>query len=65
MLIKIDKNECYKYLGIYINLNLNWEKQKNILRTKILRQLFFIEKKCFNTIQTINIINKVLIPNNI
>ncbi len=33
-----------------------------ISRTKLLRQLFFIEKKCFNATQTISIINKVLIP---
>ncbi len=36
-LIRISKNECYKYLGVYINLNLNWEKQHMISRTKLLR----------------------------
>ncbi len=44
ILIKLAKNKCYKYFRVYINLNLNWEKQHIISKTKLLRQLFFIEK---------------------
>jgi len=61
-LIKLKSDESYKYLGIYMNLNMNWERQQTITRTKFLRQLFFVEKKCFNATQTISIINKVIIP---
>lgn len=59
---KIEAFECYKYLGVHINLNLNWEKQKAESRKKVIRMLYYIRNKCFNVTQTVSIINKVIIP---
>eukprot|EP00026_Physarum_polycephalum_P009871 Phypoly_transcript_10008.p1 GENE.Phypoly_transcript_10008~~Phypoly_transcript_10008.p1 ORF type:complete len:126 (-),score=19.01 Phypoly_transcript_10008:629-1006(-) len=42
VLPKIEKNKNYKYLGVNINLDLNWKKQNQISRIKMLQQLFFI-----------------------
>jgi hypothetical protein len=57
-----DHNESIRYLGIYINLDLNWkgqfEKTKNNL-TSCLKQ---IRSKMFNIDQTIKIINLLIIP---
>lgn len=58
----IKAEESYKYLGVFINLDLNWEKQKIVTQQKLLTQLFYIKNKCFNITQTIEIINKVFIP---
>lgn len=56
------KEDTYKYLGIYINLQLDWGVQQTISRKKLLRQNFYLRNKCFNTTQTIDAINKVFLP---
>ena len=48
---KLKKDESYKYLGIYINLDLCWDKQREISKKKLLRQIYYLQTKCFNTIQ--------------
>jgi len=39
VLPKLGKHESYKYLGIQLNLNLNYDKQHLISKQKLLRQL--------------------------
>jgi len=58
---KLESSELYEYLGVYINLELNWDKQRIISKKKLLRQNYYLRSKCFNTTQTIDIINKVII----
>lgn len=54
------KSESYKYLGVWINLDLNWEKQQNVLSSTINKYITYLYKKCFNATQTIEIVNLVI-----
>lgn len=59
---KIGSDECYKYLGIPINLQLDWTELEKNCRDKLSRQLNYIRMKCFDSSQATIIINKVFIP---
>jgi exonuclease III/ribonuclease HI len=56
------KNESYKYLGVHINLDLDWTKQETILRSQLNRHLEYINNRCIPLSQLITIINQVIIP---
>src|ERR1700753_2379688 len=56
------KTESYKYLGLWINLELNWEKQQHMSEKTINRYISFLYQKCFNASQTIEILNLVVFP---
>lgn len=55
-------NESYRYLGCHINLQLSWEKQIQIITTKLIKQLNYLKHRAFTALQTVKIINKVFIP---
>ena len=58
----LNSNESYKYLGIHINLDLNWTKQQIIIKDNLIRHLNHLKNRCYTTTQIITIINKVIIP---
>ncbi len=58
----LSEEESYKYLGVYVNLNLDWKKQIEIMEAKLIRQTNYLRHRAFNSRQTIEIINKVFIP---
>ena len=58
----ISSNECYKYLGVYINLDLNWDRQKIILWSSFQKQINFLCNKCLNIKQVTKILNIIIIP---
>ncbi len=55
----INKNESYLYLGININLDLNWEKHESTTKAKFLWRLKIIKSKRLTVPQTVDIINIV------
>ncbi|HYJ01232.1 MAG TPA: reverse transcriptase family protein, partial [Nitrososphaeraceae archaeon] len=57
-----ESSESYKYLGLWINLDLNWKKQEQISNFTLNKSLAFLYKKCFNATQTIEILNLVVFP---
>ena len=57
-----EPHESYKYLGIYINLNLDWKQQIKISSYKYLRHIAYLHKRCFNASQTAEILNLVVFP---
>ena len=60
---RLGSNEYYKYLGIHLNLNLNWERQITILTTKLSRIApQCLNKKYFNMKNKSLIIKGLLIP---
>src|ERR1700679_2928149 len=54
--------ESYKYLGIWINLDLNWSDQTRISNAMYSKYLSYLYKKCFNASQTAEILNLVVFP---
>ena len=54
--------ESYKYLGLWINLDLNWEKQTQITNGMYAKYLSSLYKKCFTASQTAEILNLVVFP---
>ena len=58
----INASECYKYLGININLELNWDKQTIILWNCFQRQINFLCNKCLTTKQVTKILNSIIMP---
>ena len=58
----ISSSECYKYLGIHVNLDLNWDKQKIILWNSFQRQINFLCNKCLSIKQVTKILNIVILP---
>ena len=58
----IPQDSCYKYLGVYISLTLDWKKQMAICSAKLIKQVTFLQQKCLTVSQTIEIVNKVFIP---
>ena len=56
------KEESYKYLGLNINLDLNWEDQTNASHGVFMKYISYLYKKCFNATQTIEILNLVVFP---
>ncbi len=59
---RLEPDESYKYLGVHINLNLNWTKQTQVIEAKLVRQTNYLRHRAFTSRQTIMIINKVFIP---
>jgi ribonuclease HI len=39
----LEQGECYKYLGVWVNVQLNWEKQKQVLHQRVLARLKLLE----------------------
>ena len=58
----ISASECYKYLGIQINLDLNWDKQKIILWNSFQKQINFLCNRCLSIKQVTKILNQVILP---
>lgn len=54
--------ESYRYLGIYVNLKLDWKKQLDVMENKVIRQTNYLRHRAFTGAQTIKIVNKVIIP---
>jgi Reverse transcriptase (RNA-dependent DNA polymerase) len=55
-------SESYKYLGVYINLDLNWNKQILITDLGFIRHIAYLRRKCFTASQTAEILNLVVFP---
>jgi len=55
-------SESYKYLGTHININLTWEKQTQLVSSRVQYFAQLLRNKCFPCIQTVRIINQVIIP---
>ena len=58
----IKPNDSYSYLGILINIDLNWELQEKSLKTNLLKYLIPLYNRCFSVKQTVEAINKIFIP---
>jgi len=58
----LEPDQHYKYLGCYLNLTLNWEKQIEESTKKLKTQCGYIRHRAFTALQTVSIINKVFIP---
>ena len=56
---KIARNESYQYLGIYLNIDLDWEKHEKATKAKFLWRLKLIKNKKLTTAQMVSIINIV------
>jgi hypothetical protein len=57
-----DTHESYKYLGVWINLDLDWTDQFNSSQGGLIRNLTYLRHKCFTPSQTAEIINIVVLP---
>ena len=55
-------NESYKYLGLWINLDLSWSDQTKASNAMFNKYIAFLYKKCFNATQTAEILNLVIYP---
>ena len=55
-------SESYKYLGLWINLDLNWGQQTSISNAMYNKYISYLYKKCFNASQTVEILNLVVFP---
>ena len=58
----IKPNDSYSYLGILINIDLNWELQEKSLKTNLLKYLILLYNRCFSVKQTVEAINTIFIP---
>ena len=56
------KKESYKYLGIWINLNLDWSDQMKQSNCSFNKYISYLYKKCFTATQTGEILNLVVFP---
>jgi hypothetical protein len=54
--------KSYKYLGVYINLNLEWKQQIKVSNFRYFKHIAYLRKKCFNATQTAEILNLVVFP---
>jgi hypothetical protein len=57
-----ESDESYKYLGLWINLDLDWEKQTRISNAMYSKYICYLYKKCFTASQTAEILNLVVFP---
>ena len=55
-------SESYQYLGINLNLELNWEPQINRLWNSFQKQIIFLSNRCLTVKQVIKILNQVTLP---
>lgn len=53
-------SEWYKYLGVWISLDLNWNKQMIVSKTQLKNQIKHLQRKCFTVKQCVDIANIVL-----
>jgi ribonuclease HI/exonuclease III len=53
----LEEHQSYRYLGIWVNLDLNWEKQIAALNAAVYRVLTAIRRKCITPDQKIHCIN--------
>jgi exonuclease III len=58
----IAKDESYSYLGIWMNLELNWFRTMNALKANLIRYLEPLKWRCFSARQTVDAINKIFVP---
>ena len=58
----IKSSESYKYLGIYINLELDWTKQRSISWSILMRHISCLQNRCLSTKQITKILNTIVIP---
>lgn len=58
----LKEDEAYPYLGTWITLNLNWEKQELMIRSTLYNYLNKLNKKALSTEQKILVINTLIIP---
>ena len=57
-----ESHESYKYLGLWINIDLNWGAQTRASNLMFQKYTSFLYKKCFNASQTAEILNLVIFP---
>ena len=58
----MDSSSSYRYLGIQLNLDLNWDKQRTIVWSTFQKQISFLHNRCITTKQLIKILNTVIVP---
>jgi hypothetical protein len=59
---RLEANEHYKYLDIFIALDLSWQRQQTETERSIIKQLGFLRRSAFNGEQCITVLNRVLMP---
>ena len=59
---RIRECEYYKYLGIHINLRLDWDKQISVSNRTFYMYAGYLNRKCFTASQTAEIFNLVVFP---
>jgi hypothetical protein len=59
---RIKEGEHYRYLGVWISLNLDWNKHIQYVDEKIARYTYFLSNRCFTAAQCVLAINRILIP---
>lgn len=59
---KLLPHQSYKYLGVMVNLKLNWDEQAELCTKRLTRQLNHLRYSALDDTQVITCINKVLIP---
>jgi len=58
----LEPNEPYPYLGVWIALDLNWDKQETMIRVVLYGYLRKLEKRALTTEQKILVVNLLVIP---
>ncbi len=58
----LNKEETYKYLGVWIDMKLDTMEQQRLLSTKLNWQIDNIINRCYSTRQMIEAINRAYIP---
>ena len=58
----LKQDESYKYLGVHINLLLDWTKQIEVSNLSYIRHLAYLRRRCFTASQTAEILNLVVFP---
>jgi len=62
LLPRLTGHETYKYLGVHLNVVLNWDKHLQISENKLRRHLYCLKNKHYSRRQTVKICNTVIIP---
>ena len=58
----IGQNNSYKYLGFWINLNLDWNDTIKAITESVSKNLAFLKNRCYPTSQIVEIIKKIILP---
>ena len=61
-IVWLPPEDSYKYLGVYINLNLDWTKQHQVSNLTFIKHLAYLRRRCFTASQTVEILNLVVFP---